>query len=366
MLRVCFVGCGNIANYHVKAAKKSGNVKITCLVDPSATARVKILSLIKSEFNISDEKIPEFNSIEDALEFDTKHDLFDACDIMVPSWKVNDEDLHEKVTSSVLKARKHILLEKPITVEPVAAQRLIDLSVSLHGADAGNERVFAVAENAQFWPEIIAAQKAITRGDIGEIVTAYAKFWESATGEWAVDYLPGSWRCDKSKLPAASFTYDGATHWIRPLRMWLGNVQSIVGVTGRSVPHMAGASCSQHIFQFHNGLTAIFESILAPEGISDQPFFRIQGSKGEIVIDGFGGGCYLHVVGSNGEVERTELCKEGWDEGYTGEYVDFTNACLNGTPLAGKPSEALEDLRVVSAMFESAEKATWVKVAGNG
>eukprot|EP01045_Picozoa_sp_COSAG04_P011540 COSAG04_NODE_744_length_10648_cov_52.358233_12_plen_51_part_00 len=47
---------------------------------------------------------------------------------------------------------------------------------------------------------------------------------------------------------------------------------------------------SQHVFQFSSGKGAIFESILAPTAISEQPFFSIQGSKGEIVIDGFGGG----------------------------------------------------------------------------
>ena len=86
--------------------------------------------------------------------------------------------------------------------------------------------VLAVAENAQFWPEVLAARECVRRGGIGELLTVRAKFWESAHGEWAGDYAPGTWRCDAAKLPAASFTYDGASHWIRPLRMWLGEVTS--------------------------------------------------------------------------------------------------------------------------------------------
>ena len=37
-------------------------------------------------------------------------------------------------------------------------------------------------------------------------------------------------------------------------------------------------------------MAQVFESVLAPGAISDQPFFVIQGSTGEIVLNGFEGG----------------------------------------------------------------------------
>ena len=56
--------------------------------------------------------------------------------------------------------------------------------------------------------------------------------------------MPGSWRCDESKLPAASFTFDGGTHWIRPLRMWFGEVERVTGLMGSAVHHMAVRLCA--------------------------------------------------------------------------------------------------------------------------
>ena len=56
--------------------------------------------------------------------------------------------------------------------------------------------------------------------------------------------MPGSWRCDESKLPAASFTFDGGTHWIRPLRMWFGEVERVTGLMGSAVHHMAVSLCA--------------------------------------------------------------------------------------------------------------------------
>jgi hypothetical protein len=58
--------------------------------------------------------------------------------------------------------------------------------------------------------------------------------------------------------------------------MWMGEVASVVGTTGKAVAHMAGPSMSQHLLRFRGGQTAVFETMLAPRGISDQPFFHLQ------------------------------------------------------------------------------------------
>ena len=72
------------------------------------------------------------------------------------------------------------------------------------------ECVLAVAENAQFWPEVLAAKAAIDRGEIGQVLSARAKAWESATGEWAGDYAEGSWRFGCSILPSSSTSSSSA------------------------------------------------------------------------------------------------------------------------------------------------------------
>ena len=355
LLRVAFVGCGNIARYHVAAAHASGRVVITALIDPRAEARAAIANLLPE----GGSTIPQFPSLAAAIEADPNRDLFEAVDIMVPSFLVDGHDLHELVATEALSARRSVLLEKPVTVTPEAAERL----AIVHSQKAA-DCVLAIAENAQYWPEVLAALDSLKRGEIGEILSVHAKFWESATGEWAGDYAEGSWRCDPTKLPAASFTYDGASHWIRPLRMWLGEVTRVVGCCGTALSHMAGVSMSQHLLLFASGKVAVFESMLAPRGISDQPFFRLQGTLGELVLDGFGGGCTLHTLDESGAKVARLLCKEGWHAGYAGEYHDFAAAVLDGTPTAGPLAEAIADLRVVRALVEGQAGGTggWVDV----
>ena len=50
----------------------------------------------------------------------------------------------------MLKAKRHLLLEKPIAVTLAASRRLI----AAHQAHCP-DKVFMVAENAQYWPEIV-------------------------------------------------------------------------------------------------------------------------------------------------------------------------------------------------------------------
>jgi hypothetical protein len=51
----------------------------------------------------------------------------------------------------------------------------------------------------------------------------------------------GTWRNDV-KRSGGGFVFDSASHWIRPLTMWMGPIDSIVGTVGRSVAHMPGES----------------------------------------------------------------------------------------------------------------------------
>jgi predicted dehydrogenase len=125
---------------------------------------------------------------------------------------------------------------------------------------------------------------------------------------------------------------------------------------------MAGASFSHAILKFESGCSVSFETLLAPSAISDQPFFRIQGTKGEIVIDGFDGGLQLYQANNSDETVCTTVCKEGWDEGYARESLDFARAIRGEKALDTTAGDAVEDMKVLLAMFKSEEGECWEEV----
>ena len=84
------------------------------------------------------------------------------------------------------------------------------------------------------------------------MLTARAKYWESAhpaLNEWAKCYEPGTFYSTQHE----GFVFDGGLHWLRPLQMFMGSVTKVVGTTGRSLPHMRGASIASAILKFASG-----------------------------------------------------------------------------------------------------------------
>ena len=81
------------------------------------------------------------------------------------------------------------------------------------GEELMADKVFMVAENSQYISEIVAAQKLIRDGAIGEVLTARAKYWESCSyalnPTWASSYEPGTFYCTADE----GFTFDGGLHW---------------------------------------------------------------------------------------------------------------------------------------------------------
>ena len=133
-LNMAFVGCGAIARYHLDGLlEHATNVRITACVDPDPE---------KAQAYAAETGGQAFTSLEEALE----HGDFDAVDLMLP------HDLHEDLAIQCLQAGKHVLLEKPMAPTLDACDRILQVA-------SQTDSVFMVAENAQYWPEIVEAKK---------------------------------------------------------------------------------------------------------------------------------------------------------------------------------------------------------------
>lgn len=158
---------------------------------------------------------------------------------------------------------------------------------------------------------------------------------------------------------------DGGAHWLRPLRVWLGEVDEVVAVTGRPLVEMEGESLARALLRFQSGVAATFDTLCAGAVLGLGEEFRLTGTLGEIIIErGYPGRLLLFdQEHPDGEVLKDNL----WDGdgrlasfGY--ELADFANAVLEGTPLAAPPEYALGELRTALAIYRSAASRQWEKV----
>lgn len=351
---MALVGCGMMAEHHIRAVG-SGCVEWVALVDTSCERTAAVAKVIA---DVGAGDAVAFGTLAEAL----AGIKFDAVAVMLP------HDLHERYALEVLEAEKHLFLEKPLAHNLDSSRRILE------AAEVARELkglVTYVAENSSFWPEVVACKETIASGEIGALLSGAAHYYEclkTSVMERSGDGLAGwlGWRKDKARA-GGGVLVDGGQHWIRPLREWFGEIDSVVAVTSRPLPEMEGESAAKSLIQFRSGITATYSAtVLGADGNlgTEEPWFRVIGSRGEITINASfdGGGTVITEACPEGR----PLIREGQPSGYMAalgpQIENFVGAILSGTALARGPGRALGDLLTAHAMYRSAESRSWEKV----
>ena len=330
-LKTAMVGCGAISHWHLDAIDRAGvPIAITAAVDPDAANAKRIADRTGAT---------PYASLAAAL---AQCD-FDAAIIAVP------HHLHESVATEALDAGLHVLLEKPLAPTVDACERILAAA-----ATAGT--VFMVAENAQYWPEVLTVRDLIRDGAIGDVITARAATFFPALGDFYGGDHP--WRFARAAA-GGGVVIDTGSHWLRPLRVWLGEVNEVVAALGYPHPDMEGESLCRALLRFESGTLAAFDAMLTTGAIANQPLFTVTGTLGECTIEG-SGWVKLH---DGSEWKGTKVGERGgYLLSYEAELTDFARAVQHGTAPAADAAYAVGELRLALAMYRSAETMQWEPV----
>jgi UDP-N-acetyl-2-amino-2-deoxyglucuronate dehydrogenase len=331
-IKIAFMGCGHIAQAHLRGIQTHApQLQVTAAIDINPEAAQDIANQTGARV---------YPTLQQAL----KEGDFQAVDIMLP------HNLHEQAAVMAFEAKKHVVLEKPMATSLPACDKILEAA-----EEAGT--VFMVAEQSQYWSEVVKTQQLIQDGVIGEIVTARAAFGGPVERGWG----PTSWRFNK-EITGGGICIDGGQHWIRPLRMWLGEIDEVVAYLGYPLKEMEGESLAYAIIRFKSGKNAIFEAIRAGHARVPGESFRVTGTEGTIVIEkGRSGRALLY----NNKNEGGKDIMGGTESRYSAfglELQDFVQAVLYGKPLTAGPEVSLGELRTALAMYRSATSRQWEKV----
>ena len=333
---LALVGCGAISEWHRMGLASVPALEIRAVVDP---LRERAEALAKKTGAAA------FTSLDAAFAAGG----IDAADVMVP------HQLHEPVALRVLRAGKHLLLEKPMATSLAACERIL-------AAARASGRVFMIGENAQYWPDVLLAKQLIEQGAIGTPVTAHVHLFSPALPEF---YAGDAWRLSREAM-GGGIALDTGSHFMRPLRMWLGEIDEVVAAMERPYARMEGESLARALFRFRSGVVANFSLLMSEGAIAPQDTFRITGTRGEITI---GAGVRLYDGSdARGKSVKPELpaalpdVPAGYMASYAGEFLDFVLAIRDGKPLDAGPEVAVGELRIALAMERSAQSKRWEKV----
>lgn len=333
-LKIALVGCGGIAQAHWKGIQThTTQLVVSAVVDTDPERAAAMAEQTGGR---------PFTSLTDAL----AEGDFAAVDIMLP------HNQHESAAVAAFAAGKHVVLEKPMSTDPASCARILAAA-----EQAGT--VFMVAEQAQYWPDARQVQGLIQAGAIGEIITARAYFGNPAP---ATIPEPKPWRYELAQA-GGGITIDGGAHWLRPLRMWLGEVAEVSAVTGHPLAEMEGESFMRALLRFESGVVALFDTLYGGAVLGPSEEFRVTGTLGEILIERGQQGRLLlfDKAHPDGEVLLTNKW-EGRQASFGYELADFAQAVLTGTPLAASPEYSLGELRTALAIYRSAKSKQWEKV----
>jgi UDP-N-acetyl-2-amino-2-deoxyglucuronate dehydrogenase len=328
-LRLAFVGCGAIAQWHLTALRAAATrTEVTAAIDVDRD-RARAMSV--------ETGAEPFGSMDEALAAGT----FDAALIMVP------HRLHEELAVAALGAGKHVLLEKPMAPTLDACDRIL-------AAARSSSAVFLVAENAQYWPEVVLTKSLIDEGALGEVITARA--WH-CTAPMEQFLGEGNWRFSVAEA-GGGVTIDAGSHWLRPLRMWLGELVEVVAATARPYEAMEGESMCRALCRFDSGVVASFDAILSPGPVAPLPLFQVTGSRAEVVIDVLG----RVKVYDGSDPRGTVVGQGGYLQSYEHQIAAFEAAVLDGaTPSVGA-DYSLGEVRGALAMVRSSGSRRWEAV----
>ena len=332
-LKMALVGCGGIAQAHWQGIQEiATRVDVTAVIDKHPEAATSLAKQAEAK---------AFIDLEEGLE---KGD-FDAVDIMLP------HDLHESAALACFAAGKHVLLEKPMAHSLESAERILQASRKV-------KSIFMIAEQAQYWTDVIEARELMDSGAIGEVISASGNFYDRVIID---PDAPPPWRYSLA-ISGGGVTMDGGAHWIRPLRMMMGEVEEVVGVAGHHVPRMESESWSRMLMKFVNGTVGVLtcQNVMHAAGPTDM--FRITGAEGELQITGGRDGQLLLFNKEHPRGEVIMNAVEGKRNSYGEEIKDFCEVVLDGATMAATPEFSLGELRTALALYRSIESGRWEKV----
>ena len=256
-MRFGVLGCGAIGPTHMGAIAQIEGAELVAIAD---TNREKAEAAAQKH---------GVSTIYDDLRGLLANDSIDAICVCTPS------GLHSENAISVLRAGKHVIVEKPMDVSLEACDRLI-------AAEDETGKTLAIISQHRFDAATVLVKEAIDSGKLGDIVLADAsvKWWRTQnyydSGEWR-----GTWAMD-----GGGALMNQGVHTVDLLQWLTGGVASLWAQTRTSAhERIEVEDIAVAALTFNNGAVGTLTATTAAwEGFPVR--IDIYGTEGTAIIEG--------------------------------------------------------------------------------
>ncbi|MBS1709457.1 MAG: Gfo/Idh/MocA family oxidoreductase [Armatimonadetes bacterium] len=343
-LRIGVIGCGAIHGNHCDSLQRTKGGKLAAVCDVlSEKAQAAGAKFGVTAVSSLDELWP----------------LVDAVTVCVPSGD------HAKIGVEAAKRGKHVLTEKPVDIKLGPATAL---------ADACDQAgvVGACVSQHRFAHDIQQLRDAAQGGGLGRLIQgdAYIKWYRTQayydSGDWR-----GTWALD-----GGGCLMNQGVHYVDMLQWVMGGVKSVQAQVRTAAHDIEVEDIATALLEFDNGAIGVLVgSTSAYPGISER--LEVHGTGGSVFVEAdkiktwetidvggetgpYGRGITKQPV-PNLELMGEEEAASGasdpsaiWGEQHFLQIQDFIDAVHEGRKPMLSCREALEPLKVILAVYESA------------
>jgi len=334
------VGAGGISEAHLQAIKLEPRVYVKAIAD---------ISLEAAQSQAEKHLIPHiYYDYREML----KNESIDIVIICAPNF------LHAPVAIEALKAGKHVLTEKPMTIDVESAREMKRIAEQ-------SGKILMVAQNNRFHAETLLLKRLIKQNKLGEIYHVKAA-WVRRNG------IPGwgSWFTQKHMSGGGSLI-DIGVHML-DLALWLigfpkpvtivGRTFDIFGPTKQKIAQWGKVDdhgrfnvedFAYALIDFDNGSSLLLESSWASHIKEDQAYVKLYGNKGGAEFDLLNKKAVMYSDQGQRPVNTT-LKPPAEDDRYN-TLKNFVDAIEGIDQQLCKPGESVMIQEILAAIYQSAE-----------
>lgn len=330
-VKIGVIGLGSIAQLvHLPNLSKLENAE---LVAVSEVKKNRLIT-IADKFNVV-ERYSDYNEMLEKSEIE-------AVIIATPT------NTHKDIAIDCLNAGKDVLVEKPLARTYAEAKAVVD-------AAKKNKRKLMVGMNLRYRPDTMLLRSIVSSGEIGE--PFYTKCgWvrrQSSEEKWFT----------KKEEAGGGVIIDLGIHLL-DLALWLMNYPEVDSVSCKNYFHNTKnvEDTSISFLKFKNDSLINLEVSWSLPTDKDHFYLSVFGTKGSFTLSP------LHVYKRiNNEIldltpaqidNATTLFKKS----YLNELKSFVGAVKELNPLLSPGEEALERMKIIEAMYQSANKDSEIKL----
>ncbi|MBL9218926.1 MAG: Gfo/Idh/MocA family oxidoreductase [Opitutaceae bacterium] len=322
-LRGAVVGCGMIAEFHLRGWMRIPGVRIVALVDPNRAAAE----------NYRDRFVPAARLYAD-IDALLASEPIDFVDIVTPPSRHQEHCLRAKA------AHLHVICQKPLCPELAMAQELVR-------AFAGSEKLFCVHENHIYRPWFQQVRTLHRLGTLGSLRRVSLE-----------QHDPQGPPQVFSRESRRGVLLEYGVHLVDMIRTLLGVPTRVSARLGHIHPAVRGESLAEVTFDYPE-TTATIDIAWRNDGLARGRALFL-GDRGQALYEGTmirGGASRFRVrTGQPPDVDETRETVADYVESFHLFQFDFANAIRNGTPGPQPAAENLQTLAMVFAAYAAAER----------